>query len=203
MKISTVSSVLLVSVVSAANAEVVIGGASNGSFGVFARLNRIGLTITASAATGGGFDTLSISIVNDRIPTPDAASFVAPSPVGRITFIESESVSSAGHLFASIHVGTTDNFCYCDNPHNFIGTVGEMLYIGFSFDRMLDDSDDIVRNYGFFQMLKTSPNTYDRIGFAYETDADGAIQVFNLVPAPSTVFGLAAGGLLATRRRRV
>jgi len=97
--------------------------------------------------------------------------------------------------------GTSDT-SYGEHYKDFIGEVGEFFFLGFTF---VDDpdADDVIWHFGFIQILKLTETQYDWIGYAYETEDNTAIEVFNLVPAPSGVAVLGLAALGVTRRRRV
>jgi hypothetical protein len=82
---------------------------------------------------------------------------------------------------------------------DYAGADGETLYIGFIVE--VDDGSTTQTNYGFLQLLHESELNYRVMGWAYETQAGTDLVTFN-VPAPSGLALVAAGGLIAMRRRR-
>ncbi len=114
-----------------------------------------------------------------------------------------DSVTATDNRYSGLAWGSSfyDPF-YDEISYSYIGVIGETFFLGFTF---VNDSDpgNILQNFGFIQIEKLTPSQYNWVGYAYETDANASIEVFNLVPAPSgvAVFGLAALGV--TRRRRV
>lgn len=85
--------------------------------------------------------------------------------------------------------------------YDFIGTVGETFYIGFTFVRSEDGMND-AHLYGFIQIEKLSEFEYNWVGYAYNNEHGQTIETFDLIPSPSGLAVFGFGGLLVARRRR-
>jgi hypothetical protein len=99
----------------------------------------------------------------------------------------------------SIFMGSWEN--NVGKPEKTIGEIGDTLYMGFRAGTFLADEQRYAYNYGFAQLLKTGDRSYRVEGYAYESEFDTDLTVFN-IPAPGTAALLGLAGLAATRRRR-
>ena len=178
-------------VVGCAQAEVVTGEISGSR-------NLVGIPIGLEFV-GWGHNNISYSdLVWSVASYPADPSFV--DSVTGSDLVVGDFVTSSGSRSGGMYWGSTEHGEDWEY-HDYIGTIGESLYLGFTF---VDDSDpgDVIRNFGFIQLFKLSSYQFDWIGYAYETQDAVSIEVYDLIPAPTcvAVFGLA--GLCLTRRRR-
>lgn len=150
----------------------------------------------------GGRQYTDLSIYNvDYSHSGAALLALSPNDDDR-TFFEGQFVSTTGPADDSYRWGSSEDIDGKFYYRDFAGEIGEMVYIGFAFDRAGVAPGERLRNAGFLQLQKVGPASYESIGFAYETDADAEIRVFNLVPAPAAATAFLFSGVFAARRRR-
>ncbi len=178
-------------VVGCAQAEVVTGEISG-------LRNLIGIPIGLDFV-GWGHNEVSYSDLVWTVDSYPASPMFVDSITGSDLMV-GDYVTSSGARSGVTYWGSSEY--WKDEVYNdYIGTVGESFYLGFTF---VDDSnpEDVIRNFGFIQILKLSENEFDWIGYAYETQDAVSIEVYDLIPAPSGIAAFGLAGLCLTRRRR-
>lgn len=185
-------------------AEVVTGLLSDDHISTGTGLVGAGLEFFFDGTTHDGTSFSYLNIINSDNPWQQHAAFAHNSvSTSAPIYAVGEYVRPGTFQDSAMYWGTSSYDYYTGDTYNyFVGEVGESLYIGFVFDRELGDGTTLVRNYGFIQLFKVNNSQYSTIGYAYESDADSRIQVFNLVPAPSGVAFASFGLILFGRRNR-
>lgn len=195
---------------SPSSAEIITGDipGSNFSFpGAQHFIDDMGIGVVVDYGGGGGFSSLGMSIFPTGSNGSHGASFLTSGNAGYSNnadayFVEGQAIGGDADEQGSIAFWYEENNCGCKDPTLYsLGFIGEYQYIGTKTE-LMNSAGNIEEHFGFIQLLRVSEDVWEPIGWAYETEADTELIAFNLIPAPSSLALLGAGGLCLTRRRR-
>lgn len=181
-----------------ARAEVVTGTISPNILGSVT-IPELGFGVGMIYDSGGGFTNVYLITGSDPFGSPlPGDNQIMSSPFPNRMYEVGENLLN-GAPTSLLGIGSWANNAGKDE--STVGEIGETLYLGFRVAEYLPDEQRYAYNYGFMQLLKIQPRTYLVEGYAYETEYDTDLTVFN-IPAPSAAALLGLAGMTAMRRRR-